>query len=550
MSYTNIKVCCRFRPRNELELREEKSHGDIVRYDNNSVLINREGENRFNFDHVFKETSTQEEVFNTAALPVIEDMLRGYNCTIFVYGQTSSGKTYTVSGSPMNKGLAPRLVEKIFDHIYDSDEGVEFTVCVSYVEIYLEKIRDLLAPEHDNLKLREGGYREGVWIQGVTEEYASCYEDILNLMKKGNKNRSVGETKMNQKSSRSHSVFILTLVQHNLFNNSKITSKLVLVDLAGSEKVGKTGATGLLLRQAQHTNKSLTYLGMVIRALTENASYIPYRDSKLTRILTDSLGGNSKTCLIVTCSPSVYNITETLSTLRFGTRVKSIKNKPRPNVEKSVDEYKRLLEDAYKRIEELEQRQETLFSPRKDGLQPFFESVPTELIQEFEQKIDEQKAEVKQIEKKLAQKEQELQEITDNFQERIAQKESEIELLTEEYNMQIAEKEQEIKKKVMEIDKLRGELLAKSNEVLAHTDNNSSKQYYQRMMNSRQEMVSVLEVALRSAEEMIRSQRYDYDTTIRTLKEQIDELRDTLYRPAINRTSKGIVVPVRKKKRK
>lgn len=554
MSYTNIKVFCRFRPRNELEINEEKgilcknSSQNVINYDNNTVVIDQ---NQFNFDYVFRENSTQENVFNTAALPVIEDMLRGYNCTIFVYGQTSSGKTFSMTGNRQNPGLTPRLVKKIFDHIYTSVEDVEFTVCISYVEIYLEKIRDLLNPDSNNLKLREGGYREGVWIQGVTEQYASCYEDVLEFMRMGNSNRSVGETKMNQRSSRSHSVFMLTLTQHNIIDDSRIISKLVLVDLAGSEKVDKTGATGLLLKQAQYTNKSLTYLGMVIKALTENSRHIPYRDSKLTRILTDSLGGNSKTCLIVTCSPSVYNITETISTLRFGTRVKTIKNRPRPNVEKSVDEYKRLLEDAYKRIDELKIK----------GVCTGKENKQDELVQNYEEKIKQQRGELNDMKNKMFKMEQEIQEIKDKFQEKIAEKENEIETLVNEYNTKLSQKEREIKDKIAEIYNLRQKLLIKSNEILSNSDNSSSsgsdnssvenngggpsKQYLQNMLESRSQMVSVLEVALRNVEETLKSQRNDYNFQIRTLKNQLNNLRDSFHNPIVTKTARNIIVPVR-----
>jgi len=483
MSYANIKVCCRFRPRNELELKEENGVvKKIFTYDTQTVGVD---EHKFNFDHVFGENSTQEQVFNIAALPVISDMLQGYNCTIFVYGQTSSGKTFSMTGDRENPGLSPRLLKKIFDHIYNSTDNTRFTIHVSYIEIYLEKIRDLLNPVNDNLKLRQN---DQVWIQGVTEEYMSCYDDVMDCMRRGNSNRTVGETRMNQRSSRSHSVFMLTLEQYNPDKDIRIVSKLVLVDLAGSESVAKTGATGLLLKQAQHTNKSLTYLGIVIKALTENSKHIPYRDSKLTRILSDSLGGTSKTCLIVTCSPSIYNLTETISTLRFGTRVKTIKNRPRINI-KSTDEYKQLLADAYKRIEELE---------NGGGI------VST----------------------------------TDDLQEQLARKEHEIELLTEEYNHNITKKEEELKEKILENQKLKRELIIKSNGL--------STKYIQGVMESRQELINVLEVALRNAEETIKSQRNDYEYMIRTLKTEINELRNSLYR-FNGPMTRNVIIPVRKK---
>lgn len=250
--------------------------------------------------------------------------------------------------SETEMGIIPRLTNAIFDGIAKS-EGLEFTIQVSYVEIYMEKVRDLLSPSHDNLKIRENKTR-GVYIEAVTEVYVRAYSEVIQIMKEGEKNRSVAATKMNKKSSRSHSVFILTVTQRNVKTNAKKTSKLVLVDLAGSEKVRKTGAAGLTLKQAQHTNKSLAALGNVINSLTESRPHIPYRDSKLTRLLTDSLGGNSKTCLITTCSPSEYNLVETYTTLRFGSRAKSIKNKPKVNRERTVAEYKILLREARQKI--------------------------------------------------------------------------------------------------------------------------------------------------------------------------------------------------------
>lgn len=341
---SNIKVLCRIRPQNI----SEKGKECIVKHKGNTIFIKNE---QFNFDYVFSETATQQEVFEIGAIPIVNDLLNGYNCTFFVYGQSGTGKTFSISGDDNHPGLTQRIVNKIFEYIYNSTKDFEFNISVSYVEIYLEKIRDLLNINQDNLQLRENKQGEVV-IENVTEKYVSSTSDILELFNTGNNNRSIGETKMNKKSSRSHSLFILTLTQ--TYYDSTISSKLVLVDLAGSEKVKNTGATGLLLKQAQYTNKSLTTLGIVIRALIEGKSHIPYRDAKLTRLLCDSLGGNSKTCLMVTCSPSIHNSEETLSTLRFGTAVKTVKNKPQQNIKKSPEQYKKLLELAEQRIAKLE----------------------------------------------------------------------------------------------------------------------------------------------------------------------------------------------------
>eukprot|EP01133_Synstelium_polycarpum_P019800 gene19800-23715_t len=303
------------------------------------------------------QTVTINDVYDDAAKPVIEDIMQGYNGTIFVYGQTSSGKTHTMQGpsidDPQLKGVIPRMINTVFDCISKADENIEFIVKASYIEIYMERIRDLLDPRKDNLKVREEKGK-GVWVEGTTEVYIYREDDILEVMRAGSANRAIAETKMNAESSRSHSIFILSIQQKNLKEGSMKSGKLYLVDLAGSEKISKTGAQGLTLDEAKMINKSLSSLGNVINALTDGKSaHIPYRDSKLTRVLQESLGGNSRTTLIINCSPSSYNEVETVSTLRFGSRAKNIKNKAKINQERSAAELKVLLLKAEKEIETL-----------------------------------------------------------------------------------------------------------------------------------------------------------------------------------------------------
>lgn len=253
------------------------------------------------------------------------------------------------------------MVNTVFEYIDKTPEHIEFTVKVSIVEIYLEKIRDLISPEKYNLKIREDRAR-GIYIEDITEAYVSQESEVFELMKIGSANRAISATNMNEGSSRSHSIFILTIHQNNLHDLSAKTGKLYLVDLAGSEKISKTGAAGQVLEEAKNINKSLSSLGNVINALTDpkGITHIPYRDSKLTRILQESLGGNSKTTLIITCSPSSFNDMETVSTLRFGYRAKAIKNKPKVNREFTVAELQLLLERAEKNIEKHKLRIKTL----------------------------------------------------------------------------------------------------------------------------------------------------------------------------------------------
>ena len=292
----------------------------------------------------------QQDIFDYSISPTVDDILNGYNGTVFAYGQTGAGKSYTMMGSSIDdeegRGVIPRIVQQIFTSILASPSTIEYTVRVSYMEIYMERIRDLLAPQNDNLPVHEEKNR-GVYVKGLLEIYVSSVEEVYEVMRRGGNSRAVAATNMNQESSRSHSIFVITVTQKNVETGSQKSGQLFLVDLAGSEKVGKTGASGQTLEEAKKINKSLSALGMVINALTDGkSSHIPYRDSKLTRILQESLGGNSRTTLIINCSPSSYNDAETLSTLRFGTRAKSIKNKAKVNAELSPAELKSLLKKS------------------------------------------------------------------------------------------------------------------------------------------------------------------------------------------------------------
>ncbi|KAL4265214.1 TRAFAC class myosin-kinesin ATPase superfamily protein [Pleurotus pulmonarius] len=355
-SSTNIKVVCRFRPVNAIEAREG---GEIVvSFDDNLQTVQmrsaqlatgpeRDG---FTFDRVFPMGTQQHEVFDYGVKDIVKDVMDGYNGTVFAYGQTGSGKTFTMMGADIDstelKGIIPRITEQIFQSIVESDPHLEYLVKVSYMEIYLERIRDLLCPQNDNLQVHEEKSK-GVYVKNLSDYYVSSAREVYEIMRTGGQARVVSSTNMNAESSRSHSIFLITIQQRNTESGTMKTGNLYLVDLAGSEKVGKTGASGQTLEEAKKINKSLSALGMVINALTDGkAKHIPYRDSKLTRILQESLGGNSRTTLIINCSPSSYNEAETLSTLRFGIRAKSIKNSARVNAELSPAELKNLLTKA------------------------------------------------------------------------------------------------------------------------------------------------------------------------------------------------------------
>uniref|UniRef100_A0A7E4VJT4 Kinesin-like protein n=1 Tax=Panagrellus redivivus TaxID=6233 RepID=A0A7E4VJT4_PANRE len=300
------------------------------------------------FDHVFDPNQSQKQVYEGSAAHIVRDVLSGYNGTVFAYGQTSSGKTHTmegVIGDPERQGIIPRIIDDVFNHIYNMTEpNLEFHIKVSYFEIYNERIRDLLDISKTNLPIHEDKNRVP-YVKGVTELYVANQDDVFAAIDEGKNNRQVAVTNMNEHSSRSHSVFLIQVNQENKVTQKKLAGKLYLVDLAGSEKVSKTGAEGAVLEEAKNINKSLSALGNVISNLAEGTkSHVPYRDSKLTRILQESLGGNSRTTIVICCSPASWNEGETKSTLLFGQRAKTIKNVVVVNEELTAEQWKRLYE--------------------------------------------------------------------------------------------------------------------------------------------------------------------------------------------------------------
>ncbi|KAI9510898.1 kinesin-domain-containing protein [Russula earlei] len=315
------------------------------------------------FDLVFGPEADQSMIYQDVVHPMLEEVLLGYNCTLFAYGQTGTGKTYTMQGdlrvTPLGNpvataGMIPRVLFRLFNQLEES--GADYSVKISYIELYNEELRDLLASDlaapmgnsqpmsmgsgnsrdaaAGGLKIFDDSSKRGVLIQGLEEISVKSAPDALALLVKGSDRRQIAATKFNDHSSRSHSIFSITVHTKEVSamgDDLLRVGKLNLVDLAGSENIGRSGAENKRAREAGMINQSLLTLGRVINALVEKSSHIPYRESKLTRLLQDSLGGRTKTCIIATISPARSNMEETLSTLDYAIRAKSIRNRPEIN---------------------------------------------------------------------------------------------------------------------------------------------------------------------------------------------------------------------------
>ncbi|XP_005174158.1 kinesin-like protein KIF3B isoform X2 [Danio rerio] len=368
-SSESVKVVVRCRPMNEKE--RVANFNRVVSVDvklgqvavcNPRGASSHEHPKVFTFDSVYDWNSKQMELYDETFRPLVDSVLFGFNGTIFAYGQTGTGKTYTMEGvrnDPERRGVIPNSFEHIFTHISRS-QNQQYLVRASYLEIYQEEIRDLLSKDQARrLELKERP-DTGVYVKDLSSFVTKSVREIEHVMNVGNQNRSVGATNMNEHSSRSHAIFVITIECSELGpdgENHIRVGKLNLVDLAGSERQTKTGAQGERLKEATKINLSLSALGNVISALVDGRStHIPYRDSKLTRLLQDSLGGNARTVMVANIGPASYNVEETLTTLRYANRAKNIKNKPRVNEDPKDALLREFQEEIARLKEQLEKR--------------------------------------------------------------------------------------------------------------------------------------------------------------------------------------------------
>ncbi|EGN95950.1 hypothetical protein SERLA73DRAFT_170393 [Serpula lacrymans var. lacrymans S7.3] len=431
---TNIQVVIRCRRRSEREVQENSpiiisSNGsksqDVTIETSSPVsslgVITLAPTRTYPFDLVFGPEADQAMIYHDVVSPMLDEVLMGYNCTLFAYGQTGTGKTYTMQGdltpTPMGNpssqaGMIPRVLFRLFHQLETS--SADYSVKISFVELYNEELRDLLASDlsaptgsiqpmgkgnsadnQGSLKIFDDASKKGVFIQGLEEMPVKDASDALALLTKGSHRRQIAATKFNDHSSRSHSVFSITVHMKEtsaMGDDLLKVGKLNLVDLAGSENIGRSGAENKRAKEAGMINQSLLTLGRVINALVDRSSHVPYRESKLTRLLQDSLGGRTKTCIIATISPARSNMEETLSTLDYAMRAKSIRNKPEVNQRMTRNS---LLKEYVAEIERL--KADVLAAREKNGIF-FSEETWNQMSAEQELKQTEMEEAKKQVE--------------------------------------------------------------------------------------------------------------------------------------------------------
>lgn len=535
-----VKVIIRFRPLIEAELNCVPL--SCVEIEESKVTVYGTGSNSlsFDFDRVLVSISNQEDVFSSGPENIVENVMKGFNGTIFAYGQIGSGKTYTMFGEDdcEKVGIVPRAINKVFDKVDEADENIEFLIKVSFFELVNEKIRDLLNPLGNNLRIRDS--KNGVYIEGLREVYTTSDYDVHELVKIG----------FNYKNSKNriqsgHTIFSLN-IQQNSPNIGTLSSKLYLVDLAGVENPSSI-PTSPRSPTVKSLNNSLSALGMVICALSDkSSSHIPYRVSKLTRILQDSLGGNSKTLLIITCSPSPLNMEQTVRSFRFGIRLKSVKNKPKINKDLTIFELNvqylqklEILNKLNRRLQLLIYKKNQVYSARNSikselespKLQLDYTEIKLELQEIYSRIVQQEELKLK-LEQDIEKNEGQVktgEELDEKYRKFVSEVTQHCNMLEEEFK----DIEENVERSSAIINRTRSELEAEEEEVEVlqskinqlHSDNEYFKcklRYYIEMRSSISKQVVEDQLRRRVKEEKMNNKALKEE--IKKIQEEIDLL--------------------------
>lgn len=526
-----VRVAMRCRPLSQKEMDENRQITvEIVSKLKQIVVFSKpndtENQKNFTFDMVYDWNSSQTEIYKETASPIVDSVMEGFNGTIFAYGQTGTGKTHTMEGKPVpeqHRGIIPRAFEHIFSVIENSSKNRQYLVRCTFLELYNEEIRDLLSKNVERkLEIRENK-DSGVFVKDLTPFMIHDMSELVKKLQIGTQNRVTGETSMNRHSSRSHSIFtVIVEMSENVEGQNRIrVGKLNLVDLAGSERQSKTHAVGERFIEAVNINQSLSTLGNVISALVDGKStHIPYRDSKLTRLLQDSLGGNTKTVMIANIGPADFNYDETLSTLRYANRAKNIKNKPKINedpkdamlrqFQEEIERLKKQLADAAGAGGNVDNGQDLDGGVRK--------------IERVEKFFNEEK--LKELRNKYEQEQQKKMDTFKKEREEIEQKKQQNEIQKKKLLAELNEKEEKEKASIVQQQKLVDQIIKMEQKVIRGSAIiEAAVKKEKELTETKKQIEAEKKMEAKFKEEMIQAeeQLLDLDQKYNSQKEEVED---------------------------
>ncbi|KAF6165546.1 hypothetical protein GIB67_006436 [Kingdonia uniflora] len=540
-------VFCRCRPLNMEEV--SAGYPTVVDFDaakdgDLGVLTGGSTKKTFKFDRVYSPKDDQVDVFVDAS-PMVVSVLDGYNVCIFAYGQTGTGKTFTMEGTEKNRGFNYRTLEELFKIAKDRSEFFIYNISVSVLEVYNEQIRDLLATSPTSKKLEIRQASEGVHpVPGIVEAKVENIKKVWDVLQAGSNARAVGSNNVNEHSSRSHCLLSIMVRAKNLISGESTNSKLWLVDLAGSERLGKTDVQGERLKEAQYINKSLSALGDVISALASKTSHIPYRNSKLTHLLQDSLGGDSKTLMFVQISPLENDLGETISSLNFATRVRGVELGPaKKKIDSGEMQKMKIMLDKVKQesrfkeesIRKLEENFQILESKAKSKDQ--FCKNQQEKVKELEGQLDSEmelhRKQLHQLTEKLMGREEsytslqyKVKELENKFKERENAETMQLQLKVKDLERERAQQQSDIlimRQKVKELKYKLQEKEQNSELLILHR---KVKELEEKLREREQQSDCML--LLHSAEESVKSAPNEQNSELLILHRKVKELEEKL----------------------